>query len=372
MIPYALKRYEIADHETLVTPQLVYYQDIIVQNLRRILQIAGGPERLWPHVKSHKMAEMVKLQMKMGISRFKCATIAEAEMLADCGARDILLSYPLVGPNINRFIKLQQAYPALRFWAIGDDREQLSLLARQSKAAGLTSRVLIDLDMGMQRTGAPMESAQALYEDCAAYSGILMQGFHCYDGNHHQHRLDERAAAVEKVVGRAFEIQSALESRAIPCPVMVMGGTPSFPCHAKYPGVFLSPGTAILGDFGYSRDFPDLGFEAGAALLTRVVSHPGDDLFTLDLGYKAIASDPTGTRGVIVGLEDAEPVLQNEEHWVFRGGQKNGVPAIGALLYVIPTHICPTSALYPSVPVVADGKIDAVWAVTARNRRITI
>ena len=68
-----------------------------------MIDIAGGAARLWPHIKTHKMAEVVQMQIEAGIDRFKCATIAEAEMAAKAGAKHLTLAYPLVGPNIKRF-----------------------------------------------------------------------------------------------------------------------------------------------------------------------------------------------------------------------------------------------------------------------------
>ena len=119
---------------------------------------------------------------------------------------------------------------------------------------------------------------------------------------------------------------------------------------------------------------PDLPFEIGAMVLTRVVSHPAPGVFTLDLGYKGVAADPAIPRAVIAGYEDAVTLMQNEEHWVLRmpEGREAERPQIGQVLYVAPVHICPTSALYPSILVAKEGKIVAEWPVTARNRRITI
>lgn len=97
-----------------------------MDNIKKMIEIAGGAERLWPHVKTHKMKKMIQIQMEMGITKFKGATIAEAEMSAECGASDVLLAYPLIGPNIGRFLELQKAYPKTRFWAIGDDLDQIS------------------------------------------------------------------------------------------------------------------------------------------------------------------------------------------------------------------------------------------------------
>jgi len=117
-----------------------------------------------------------------------------------------------------------------------------------------------------------------------------------------------------------------------------------------------------------------MNFIPGAALMTRVISNPEEGYFTLDLGAKGIAADPPGTRGKILGLENTEIVGQNEEHWIFKmkEGHYEETPKVGDVLYVIPTHICPTSALYPEAIIIEDGEIVDTWKVTARNRKITI
>lgn len=369
-----LEEYVFEESQTLITPQLVYYEDVIRANLRRIIEIAGGTQRLWPHVKSHKMAGMVEMQAAMGIKRFKCATIAEAEMTAEAGGEDVLVAYPLVGPNIERFLKLCGMFPQVRFWAIGDDTQMVEELGAMACEQDMAVRLLMDIDMGMHRTGVALDRAQGLYERWAQIPGIQMRGMHCYDGNRHESNPLER---LEKVAGTDADVErikQALQNAGYDCGVLVMGGTPSFPCHASSTSEFLSPGTGILQDKGYRDAFLDLDFTPGALLLTRVISRPGEDLFTCDLGYKAVAADPSGERAEIVGMEYAKTVFQNEEHWVLRvPSERIGeIPPVGTLLYAIPTHICPTSALYPAVPVVRDGKIAAWWEVTARNRKLTV
>ena len=103
--------YAFEGQQDLASPQLVYYPALIRQNIQKMIAIAGGADRLWPHIKTHKMAQVVQMQLEAGIDRFKCATIAEAEMAAQAGAKRITLAYPLVGPNIRRFAALQQAFP---------------------------------------------------------------------------------------------------------------------------------------------------------------------------------------------------------------------------------------------------------------------
>lgn len=366
--------YKIED-DNILTPSLIYYKDIIISNTKKAIEIAGGTNRLWPHVKSHKMKDMIKLQQTLGINKFKCATIAEAEMLVNCQVEDLLLAYPLVGPSIDRFIKLQKSAVKSKLWAIGDNFEQLSKLSEQSINEGIVTRVLIDVNLGMNRTGVLLNELEELYKKCYSLKGIDLQGLHCYDGNHNNKDIEIRKKNVNDKIVIINKIKKSLEGDGLNCSVLVMGGTPSFPCHSEYSNVYLSPGTVFINDYGYSINLPDLDFKPGAAIATRVISHPDKDIFTLDLGYKGIASDPVGIRGIIAGLEDkVAPLFQSEEHWVFKmnEGFEGDIPEIGTLLYVVPTHICPTSALYSEALVSEDNKIVDTWEVTARNRKISI
>jgi D-serine deaminase-like pyridoxal phosphate-dependent protein len=164
---------------------------------------------------------------------------------------------------------------------------------------------------------------------------------------------------------------------------MVVGGTPTFPCHAVDPEVELSPGTCFLHDGNYLHDHPDLPFDPAAILLTRVISIPTADTLTLDLGHKAIAADPPGPRGFLLGFENgpwsetpaglpgSEPLGQSEEHWVWRVAR--GEIAVGQAAYVLPAHICPTVALHESVMVVNEQReVEGTWPITARRRALAL
>ena len=359
--------------DDLDTPALLYYEEPLTRNLDRIIAMAGGAATLWPHVKSHKCPDIVRIQQAKGIERFKCATIAEAEMLARCGALHILLAYPLAGPAAARFARLQILYPGSVFYAIADSLELLRLLDGASREAGLVSKVLLDVDCGMRRTGMPMDSVPEFLVAAASLKSVFICGLHAYDGNHNAVNLEERQAAVTACDTALFRLMDMLRAGGIREPLLVACGTPSFRCHTQFPGIFYSPGTGFLMDWAYRVFMPELEF--AAAVATRVISHPGERLFTLDLGYKGIAADPPGQRGVIAGMEEtAKPVLQNEEHWVFRmeEGHTHERPPLNSVLYVIPTHICPTTALYPEILVVREGRLANIWPVAARNRRITV
>lgn len=366
--------YTFEGQENIISPQLVYYKDIIADNILKMTELAGGTERLWPHVKTHKMIEVVKMMMAQGIDKFKCATIAEAEMCADAGAGKVTLAYPLVGPNIVRFLQLTGAYPNTEFFAISDCTEQVELIGKTALERKKVVNLLMDVDTGQHRTGVSMDKVEEFYRIWASVPGIVMRGMHCYDGHRHESDYEVRNREVTAVDTRIAGIKENILASGLDCGILIMGGTPSFPCHQKLNEEYLSPGTCIIQDAGYREAYPDLDFVPGAAMLTRVVSVQGNNTFTLDMGTKAVATDPSPERAVIVGMEYAKTVLQNEEHWVVEVPKEHAadIPRVGDVLFAIPVHVCPTSALYPEVPVISKGKLVGWWQVTARNRKITI
>ena len=155
--------YHLLHPERLLSPSLVIFEEIVRANLDAAIAMVGDVDRLRPHVKTHKMRAIVALQESLGLHKHKCATIAEAEMIAQAGGRDVLVAYPLVGPNLGRFTRLVRAYPQTTFRALVDDPEMARALSKA--AAGLDRPVptLLDLDVGMGRTGiAPGDAAAAL------------------------------------------------------------------------------------------------------------------------------------------------------------------------------------------------------------------
>ena len=130
--------WRIDNADDVPSPALLIFPDRAEANIRRMVAMAGDATRLTPHVKTHKLAPLVAMHLKHGIRRFKCATIAEAEMAAACGADDVLLAYQPVGPAVARVIALAQQYPATRFSVIADDAGAIDAIARAAEASGVT------------------------------------------------------------------------------------------------------------------------------------------------------------------------------------------------------------------------------------------
>eukprot|EP00913_Durusdinium_trenchii_P023295 g21873.t1 len=314
-----------------------------------MIAIAGSSARLRPHCKTHKTREVVELQIAKGINKHKCATFAEAEMLADIGVKDVFLAYSLVGPNIDRAVEFCRRFPDVTLSVTADHDAPITALGRAMQSAGQMVDVLLDIDTGQHRTGIPVGSRAAeLYRQIHETNRLNVGGLHLYDGQNHQTPLDERRDAVTKCWQEVAGFRDELVAADLPVPRIVAGGTGSFPIYAEIddPAIELSPGTCIYHDAGYGAMFPDLEFTPAAMLLTRVISRPTDDRITVDLGYKAVASDPAmPMRAVFPDLPDAELVLQNEEHLVLKTSRAGDYQP-GDELYAIPRHVCPTSAMH--------------------------
>ncbi len=365
-------RYHIEDTRQILSPGLVLFKDLIAENLRRMLEIAGGPDRLRPHVKTHKMREIVAMQLAAGITKFKCATIAEAEMLASCGVGDVLLAYQMVGPNQHRLARLIRKFPRCEFSVLVDHPAAANSLSEVLAAAGLTVRAMLDVDVGQHRTGIPVgDDAAHLYASLHQLPGLQPGGLHIYDGHNHHESLADREAAVAEQFDSVTRFKAELERRGLAVPRLVCGGTPTFPAYARVGGVECSPGTCVLHDNGYGTRFPDLQFNRAALLLTRVISRPSSDRMCLDLGYKAVASDPKGDRLVLIDLPNAKLVLQNEEHLLVETAHAARFKP-GDELLACPTHICPTCALHKEAYVVENGRLIGAWQVVARDRYLEV
>lgn len=368
--------YRINDVSSILSPGLVVFRDLVAANIDRMIEIAGGTQRLRPHCKTHKMREVAELQLARGITKHKAATIAEAEMLALAGVQDVFLAYNLVGPNIARAVEFRRKFPDVRFSVTGDHSRPVAQLGEAMQAAGTSIDVLLDLDIGRNRTGLPPgDQAIALYEQIARTPGLVPGGLHVYDGHLGISNPAERRAAVEAAWKQVLAFRDTLTARGLPVPRIVAGGTPQFPIYATFtePTLEASPGTCVFHDSGYGEKFSDLtGFVPAALVLTRVISRPTANRVTFDVGTKGVASDPPmGERVTLPDIPDAKQVLQNEEHLVIETAQADRwFP--GDWTLAIPRHVCPTSALYKQAYVVADGKVIGMWDVVSRDRKLTV
>ncbi len=365
--------YTIRNIDEVDTPALVVYLDRVKRNIERLKGMIDDVQRLRPHVKTHKTREATLLLLEAGIGKFKCATIAEAEMLASLRAPDVLLAYQPVGPKVQRFLSLMKEYPATKFSCLLDNEAAAEALSAAAVHPGRTIPVYIDLNVGMNRTGiAPDERAVALYARCAELPGLQPLGLHAYDGHIRDADVQVRAGKCDAAFAHVERLRDALMEDGFAEPTIVAGGSPTFPLHARRAKVECSPGTFIFWDAGYGQQLADQPFEPAALVVTRVISLPAHGIVCADLGHKSIASEnPLDKRVSFYNAPDLQPIGQSEEHLVLETGPENPYQ-VGDVLYGVPYHICPTCALYERMLVVEDGVVTTEWRTMARDRRIQV
>jgi len=358
--------FQLANTDAIESPALVVDAQLVNDNIAKMIAMVDGDAgRLRPHVKTHKMPHVIALQLDAGITKFKTATLSEAEMVANAGGVDILIAHPLVGPKLSRLHELTIQHPDVRFSAIVDCIDIAHQMSDVFTGSRQTLDVYVDIDCGMHRTGIPLgDTCESLIQKIDFLEGVSFAGLHVYDGHLHQPALGERTSAAKQIIAavRKFALH-------YPDADIVGGGSPTFAIWAGETDWDCSPGTPIFWDVGYGQAYPDLDFKIAAALLTRVVSKPGDSQICLDIGHKSISSEmPLEQRLVLPELADAKLVSHSEEHLVVRTLNAPDI-SVGDAFLAFPRHICPTVADHASANVVRWGNVtDERWPVTARDR----
>lgn len=365
--------YTIEDIDAIDSPALVIYPERVKENINTLVSMIDDVKRLRPHVKTHKSKEATALIRNAGVTKFKCATIAEAEMLAMSGTSDILLAYQPSLPKVRRFISLIKQYPACVFSCLVDNKVSAKIIADASAKNDLKLRIYVDVNVGMNRTGLQIgNKVAALYRYCNGLDGITPIGLHVYDGHLRASNFEERKSQCDDAFEPVLKMQKELAEEGFAEPVIVAGGSPTFPIHAKREKVECSPGTFIFWDYSYRSQLTEQPFLPAALVITRVISFPSDGKLCFDLGHKSIAAEnEPGKRVHFLNAPGLKFVSQSEEHLVMEAEGDHHYK-IGDVFYGLPYHICPTVALYERAITVENKKISGEWRIIARDRKITI
>ena len=364
--------YTIRDIEKLDTPALVVYPDRVKENIDVLKGMIDDVLRLRPHVKTHKCKDVALLMLEAGINKFKCATIAEAEMLGMSQVPDALLAYQPIGPKLERFIELIKRYPGTQYSCLVDNHAAADDISETALRNNIVIPVYIDLNVGMNRTGIKPDDALKLYGYCDALPGIKLMGLHAYDGHIHDKELAVREQKANEAFAKVKTLKEQIREKGYLEPIIIAGGSPTFPIHASRGGVECSPGTFIYWDRGYSLNCEEQPFLTAALVVSRIISLPDEGKLCLDIGHKSVsAENELSKRIYFLNAPELTFVSQSEEHLVVDAG-KNHRYKVGDVLYGLPYHICPTVALYERAITTVNNQISGEWRNAARDRKISI
>ncbi len=364
--------YDIKNLGEMDSPALVIYPERVKKNICTAIEMIKDVQRLRPHVKTNKCREVVEMMIDAGIFKFKCATIAEAEMMGLCNAKDVLLAYQPVGPKLHRFISVIKKYPATKFSCLTDNADAAKQMSKAFESEGLNVPVYLDLNIGQNRTGIEPGRAADLYVQGACLKGIELVGLHAYDGHIRDADFNARKQKCDECFDTVVKVKEAIIQKGFGEPVIISGGSPTFSIHCKRKNIECSPGTFVFWDKGYSDLCPEQNFLTAAVVIARVISLPSETKLCIDLGHKSIAAENEITKRVFfLNAPELIAIGQSEEHLVVEAGLNHPYKT-GDVLYALPIHICPTVALYERAITVTDHIANGEWKIIARDRKISL
>lgn len=365
-----LESYRVANAQALSTPALLIYAEMIDANIDAALRMMKGDANRWrPHLKTAKLGYTMRRMVERGVRAAKCATTLELVAALDAGMEDVVVAFPVMGANAARVRDIAAAHPDRKIAALVEGAEQLD------EWRGSTVGVFIDLNSGMNRTGIAEDRFEAVrgLVSQVLHAGLQFRGLHHYDG--HIHNADVLATTVaHEGYARLIELMAYLKESGIEVAEVITSGTPAMPHALDFAGFSggkfvhrVSPGTIVYNDRSSLKELPDYGFVPAALVLATVVSRPLANRVTCDAGHKAVSADAGVPTCEALGWPGLVGLKPSEEHLPLEVTD-GAIPARGELLYLIPTHVCPTVNNFDRAVIVRGGEVESIEPVTARGR----
>lgn len=347
--------------EELETPVPIIDLDIAVGNLVRWQNFCNAHSLAnWPHIKTHKLVPMAKLQLALGAKGICVQKLGEAEVMADAGIIDQLLTFNVVGAE--KLARLAALRKRIQIAVVADSVAVVQGLGLAAKSAGRSIDVLVECDTGAGRNGvqspsAALELAQVIDQT----SGLNFAGLMTYPP----------AFARGAVDTFIIETKSLLAKSGLDCARVSSGGSRDLWAEMGLQNTTeYRAGTYIYNDRSQVASGAATIEECAETVLTTVVSVPTPKRAIVDAGSKALTSDLSGMEGYgIVRSLNSAPLYQlNEEHGFLDISASPDLPKVGDKVKVAMNHVCPVNNLFDKVVFVRGDKILGAIRVDARGK----
>ena len=360
----------IGMHKTeLDTPALLIDLDTMEANIQTMAHYFKTVNAdLRPHVKTHKTPIIAHKQIAAGAIGVTCAKLGEAEAVIHAGIRDVLIANQIVGEQkIARLINLAKHSEIM---VAVDNPQNVHAIAEAAAAKGATVRMLIEVNIGMDRCGVePGEPTLTLAAQIRQCPNLVFEGLMGYEGHTvAKPNRSERDAAAREAMQRLLDTKHYLEKQGVEVPIMSGGGTGTFNITGSIPEMTeVQAGSYVLMDSTY-RNVEGVGdhFDCALSVLATVVSRPDRSRMIVDAGLKVLAKEfgipqPVGLTGVeMTGL--------SEEHGKIEVSDENVSLKPGDTLEILPTHCCTTVNLHDRYYGIRSGIVESVWEISARGK----
>ncbi|HWK44564.1 MAG TPA: alanine racemase [Stellaceae bacterium] len=347
--------------DEIETPVPIIDLDRVERNLIRMQAYCDlHGLKLRPHIKTHKLPSFAHRQVELGAGGITCQKLGEAEVMADAGLDDILISYPLIGPAKRDRLAALARRVTMR--TAVDNPLALATVADAARVAGRPIGVVVEFDSGGKRTGVvSVDEALALARTIGGAEGLRFDGLMTYPSS---------AATAEFVAAAKLAFTAA----GIEIAVVSGGGTPNaWRAHEIAGLTEVRVGTYIYHDratVGFGTASLD---DCALHLHATVVSRPTETRAIIDAGSKSLSSDRVAPSvgegyGLLVDYPDAVIERLNEEHGIVDLSHSARKPAIGERVRILPNHVCVVTNLHDAVVASRHGEVVGTWPVAARGR----
>ncbi len=358
----------------LTTPALVLDLDIFERNLATLLaHCVESGQNLRPHAKTHKSSQLARRQIDAGAVGVCCATLHEAEQMVAGGATGVLITSPVVG--LDKIQRLQQLNKiADNLMIVVDNLDGLQAIEKSLLKNGDEMTVLVDIDVGMQRTGtSDPEQIVALAKHLSESESFSYGGVQAYSGRvQHIEDYAERRRVYGDQMTFLADILKVLEDAGFPPGIASGGGTGTHHIDQEL-GLFteLQAGSFIFMDVEYNAvdlaNGPGNPFETALFIQCSVVSNNADSFVTIDGGYKCFATDGPKPEIFSENLPDSTYDRFGDEHGKINLGSGNYKLALGETITLITPHCDPTVNLHNYYHAVRGDTLVEILPIDARG-----
>ncbi|MBW3539146.1 MAG: DSD1 family PLP-dependent enzyme [Planctomycetes bacterium] len=356
------------DKFELDTPILCIDLDVLESNIRRMAGFMRERGKAWrPHEKCHKTPAIAHRQLAAGAIGVTCAKVSEAEVMAAAGVRDILIANMVVGePKLERVAALCREADLI---VACDHFAQVEPLSAVCRRRGVTCRVIIEVNIGLDRVGiAPGRDTLELARAIDRLEGVELAGIMGYEG--HLLRVEdlgEKRRRIVEAMNVLVHCRDALRESGLNCDIVSAGGTGSYQITADCEGITeLQAGGGIFADPMYQLQCGVTGLDYALTVLTTVVSRPTLERAILDAGRKTL--NPDHQMPLVKDQPDAVPVRFSAEHGELRLGPRAQDLKIGDKLELIVGYADFTTVLHDEFYGFRQNRLDVVWPILGRGK----
>ncbi|TVY87659.1 D-threonine aldolase [Lachnellula willkommii] len=356
--------------DSLDTPSMIVDLDIMEENIQKLMLLLKPlAVNIRPHLKTTKSPILAQKLIAAGATGACVAKLSEAEVMAAEGIEDLLITCEIIGPaKVARLIALFRKHPGIQI--VVDSEVGATAIDTALRESGIQEpiQVLIDLDVGLHRTGVAPELALALAQHISTLSHLKLRGIQGYEGHlQHVHGREEREKECRASMAILTGTATLLREKGFNIQVVTTGGTGTAEFCATTPGVTeVQPGSFIFMDSDY-RNAVGSYFSHSLTILSTVISKSASERrVTIDAGLKTLSTDSGFAEPK--DMPDVTYTPMGDEHgWLEWKENKPDIP-IGARVEMIPSHIDPTVNLHDFYYAHRKGVIEEIWPVATRGR----